>query len=448
MDTMAAAARMGSVLSAAALTAAAAGQCVPRWSAYAGAQLNNTVYALAGWDSDGSGPAPSVVIAGGNFDHAGATLLSYVGMWDGSVWRPIGAGVDGAVRAASVLDPDGPGPLTSQPVIGGYFVLSGSTTVNRIARFDGAQWRPLGTGVFGPGSFPGNVTAFASWNGSLYVSGVFGNAGAIAANGIARWDGSAWYSLPDERAGNADALAVSGGWLFGGGHFQSPTTPFPPTAGVLRWDGPTWVTVGQNYPGAPSDDVFAITTYRGELIIAGDIRDSNHILRFDGTSWQPLGSGLDFVAFALCTFDPDGPGPAPELLIVGGGFTMAGGHPASGVAAWDGSQWSALGGGTDGAVRALTVWNNTLVVGGDFFSAGGIVSPGMAFWGCPQAAPCYANCDQSTAAPVLNVGDFLCFMSAFSSQSPYANCDHSTTAPAMNIADFVCFMSQFATGCP
>ena len=37
----------------------------------------------------------------------------------------------------------------------------------------------------------------------------------------------------------------------------------------------------------------------------------------------------------------------------------------------------------------------------------------MAFWGCPQPAPCYPNCDQSTAAPVLNVNDFTCFLNAF-----------------------------------
>jgi hypothetical protein len=61
---------------------------------------------------------------------------------------------------------------------------------------------------------------------------------------------------------------------------------------------------------------------------------------------------------------------------------------------------------------------------------------------------CYANCDFSTAAPVLNVLDFNCFLNAFSSGGSYANCDHSTTAPVLNVLDFNCFLTAFSTGCP
>jgi len=61
---------------------------------------------------------------------------------------------------------------------------------------------------------------------------------------------------------------------------------------------------------------------------------------------------------------------------------------------------------------------------------------------------CYANCDQSTTAPVLNVADFSCFLSKFAAGAPYANCDQSTTPPVLNVADFSCFLSKFAAGCP
>ncbi len=43
--------------------------------------------------------------------------------------------------------------------------------------------------------------------------------------------------------------------------------------------------------------------------------------------------------------DPDGPGPQPELLIVGGDFMAAGTVSARSIAAWDGARWSAFGGG-------------------------------------------------------------------------------------------------------
>ena len=61
---------------------------------------------------------------------------------------------------------------------------------------------------------------------------------------------------------------------------------------------------------------------------------------------------------------------------------------------------------------------------------------------------CYANCDESTTSPVLNVADFSCFLSKFAAAHAYANCDGSTTAPVLNVADFSCFLSKFAAGCP
>jgi probable HAF family extracellular repeat protein len=64
-----------------------------------------------------------------------------------------------------------------------------------------------------------------------------------------------------------------------------------------------------------------------------------------------------------------------------------------------------------------------------------------------SVAPCYANCDGSSAPPILNVGDFVCFQSAFMVGDPIANCDGSTAAPRLNIADYVCFMARFVAGC-
>jgi hypothetical protein len=61
---------------------------------------------------------------------------------------------------------------------------------------------------------------------------------------------------------------------------------------------------------------------------------------------------------------------------------------------------------------------------------------------------CYANCDGSNAAPILNVQDFSCFLQRFAGGDPYANCDGSTAPPVLNVADFSCFLQRFAQGCP
>lgn len=64
------------------------------------------------------------------------------------------------------------------------------------------------------------------------------------------------------------------------------------------------------------------------------------------------------------------------------------------------------------------------------------------------ARTCYANCDGSTTAPILNVNDFICFQTQFAGGSADANCDRSTTPPILNVNDFICFQQAFAAGCP
>ena len=60
---------------------------------------------------------------------------------------------------------------------------------------------------------------------------------------------------------------------------------------------------------------------------------------------------------------------------------------------------------------------------------------------------CYANCDDSTVPPILNINDFQCFLNKFASGDTYANCDNSTNPPVLNANDFQCFMNKFAAGC-
>ncbi len=62
---------------------------------------------------------------------------------------------------------------------------------------------------------------------------------------------------------------------------------------------------------------------------------------------------------------------------------------------------------------------------------------------------CYADCDQSTGAGVLDIFDFLCFGNAFAVNDPYAcDCDLSSGPNVCDIFDFLCFGNAFATGCP
>jgi len=135
-------------------------------------------------------------------------------------------------------------------------------------------------------------------------------------------------------------------------------------------------------------------------------------------------------------------------LIVGGSFTHAGSGPgtveAPNIARWNGTAWSALGAGTDDGVVCLHLHNNELNMGGWFRKAGGAPAGHWARLGCA----CYANCDGSSAAPVLNVNDFTCFLNRYAAGEAYANCDGSSAAPVLNVNDFTCFMNRYAAGCP
>jgi hypothetical protein len=75
-------------------------------------------------------------------------------------------------------------------------------------------------------------------------------------------------------------------------------------------------------------------------------------------------------------WDPDGAGPLPEELVVGGAFVSVDGVVANAIAAWDGRQWTALGTqisapspSNDGGVTSLAVHNGELYAAGFFVLA-------------------------------------------------------------------------------
>ncbi len=82
----------------------------------------------------------------------------------------------------------------------------------------------LGAGLGSNHDFGGVGRALAVSGGDLYVGGYFINTDGIAANSIAKWNGSSWSALGSGLGGtyaNVFALALSGSDLYVGGSFAT-----------------------------------------------------------------------------------------------------------------------------------------------------------------------------------------------------------------------------------
>lgn len=360
-----------------------------------GAGIYGSVNAFTVYD-DGSGPG---LYAGGGFGKAGETAANNIASWDGSAWSALGNGTNDRVRSLAIFD-DGSGTAL---YAGGEFTMAGGVSAARIAQWDGTAWSPLGAGldngwvlamtVFDDGTGPG-----------LYVGGTFTRAGDEPANRIAKWDGGSWSPVGGGVAGYSGVLALtvfddgSGPALHVAGWFTSAGGVT--AANIAKWDGTDWSPLGSGvgdsvYTLAVFDDGTGPALYAGGQFESAGGVSADEIAKWDGTSWSALRGGVNLAVDALAGFD-DGSGPA---LYVGDSFEYAGDTVALSIARWDGCSWWPVGGGMDhgGAVKALAVFDDgsgpALYVGGSFTSAGRIPSLGIARWYHP-VPPCPESPEQ------------------------------------------------------
>jgi hypothetical protein len=187
------------------------------WTTLAGG-FNNIVSALVMLDTN--------LYAGGSFSQAFDTngfpfTVNYIAKWNGRSWSALGSGMNGNVYALAVSG--------TNLYAAGAFTTAGGAAANYVARWDGNSWSALGSGLAGgyPYSSP-TVYALAVSGSNLYAAGNFTSAGGNAANYIAKWDGTNWSPLGSGVASASDpynvhpvvyALAASANHLYAGGGF-------------------------------------------------------------------------------------------------------------------------------------------------------------------------------------------------------------------------------------
>ncbi len=351
------------------------------WSPVGGGLGGNTL-AMAQFD-EGHGPR---LFAGGLFDHAGGQPANQIARWDGTQWTPLGPGLNFTVECLEVFD-EGAGPAL---FAGGSFTSAGGAQAHKIARWNGSSWTEVGGGLGAVGTRVRALAVHDDGQGpALFVGGYFGTVGALEARSIVAWTGSTWRELGERGLdGPITALLThddgNGPALYASGYFSALGTT--PLNRILRWDGQTATPLGSG-SAVPVGLLGSFDAGSGaELIVTGNFTEiggvpAASIARWNGSSWNPLGSGLGGgVARAIAVFD-DGTGSA---LYVGGGFSSAGGHPVSGLARWNGTDWWPVPGHLDGAILTLAVLDDgsgpALYVGGQFTHADGLLAPGFAKW--------------------------------------------------------------------
>jgi hypothetical protein len=193
------------------------------------------------------------IYIGGNFTGLSGFNFTNIAMFNwASGFTILGNGVNNTV--SSILATNG------IAYAGGRFTTANGNSANRIAKWTGAMWTPLGSGATGTSSST-SVNAIALRGTNLYIAGTFTNAGSVVAAGLAKWDGTTWSTLgsglimdPGSPAGQAlkfvgDDLYVGGQFVYAGdrpsefiARWNEQQNFYPPPN--LRLTRPAWLTNG------------------------------------------------------------------------------------------------------------------------------------------------------------------------------------------------------------
>ena len=386
-------------------------QNLARWDGHQwhslGLGFNGPIYALSRMGSN--------LVAGGDFTAGGGVVATNLAVWDGTAWSAVPGNPDGPVRTLLEWSPD-------VVVAGGDFLTVAGTPSPHLARWNGANWSSFQSGL------DGSVLALARQGDDLLVGGRFQRAGGMAATNVARWRNSGWEPLGAGVSGGfVGSLLIRDSEVWAGE--GNDTGIRDQTVSIHRWDGTAWTTLP--LMGNPEYPQVAALVQRGTEVIAGGYFDRaggqvvRHLARWNGESWSGfddslagwevhsvLRQGSNLVVAGLFSSagnrpavnlairkgsqwaklggpsvgDPDGPilsmvAGEGEEFFAGGDFTHWGGQNIQRLARWDGAAWHSVGGGANGAVRALlrTPYGG-LLAGGGFNRIGGKTILGLARW--------------------------------------------------------------------
>jgi len=340
---------------------------------------NGTAFSPLGTGCNGrvntiaASPLTGDVFVGGEFASAGGVAnTARIAQWNGSSFAALGGGIPVvANQHVNAINVDSKGVV----YFGGSFLSAGPANTTRIARWDGSQFLPLGTGC------SASVYSIAILNDVVYVGGDFETASGVTVNRVARWTGSTFVGLGTGCDSTVNALAAAGSSLFLSGSFSYLNNV--KTRVLVRWN--TAVdraeTVSKNYY-----DAFGVSS------TVYDANSNTLYLAFSGTDRAFLGktvSGylgkLDMSTLVFSEISgPDNDVKALAVdatggLYLGGAFSSVGVANTNKIAKWTSGTFSALATGLTTyapyqGVEGLLLRGTDLYVCGSFPGAPGVAS--------------------------------------------------------------------------
>lgn len=367
------------------LVASRAGaQCGNRWFKGPLEAPRGAAFAALPFDLDAAGPLPTQLVVGGVFYRAGGPgaeggLANCIAAFDGTNWNQVGQGFEPIDRLFFYS-----GGVYTLGLYGSNLYAGGSFTIpgffgNNIARWDGVNWVPTTASTF-----DGLVRAMVVYNGELVVGGSFTKIGGLTVNGIAAYNGSTWRALGSGVVNGSFetgvfALATYGGELIAAGEFD--TAGGVSAMSIARWNGSRWASLGTGLTQSGNvATIRALSTFAGELVAGGNFNSAggvavSDVARWNGTSWQTMDVGLDGPVYSFGSYGGE--------LIAGGSLDEVSGTEIDGVARWNGSRWAPLAASPPdiyGSVYCLATWNGLLYPGGSFRTAGSARVDSIAAW--------------------------------------------------------------------
>ena len=181
---------------------------------------------------------------------------------------------------------------------------------------------------------------------ALYVGGRFTSIDGVSASRIARWDGAEWSALGSGIAGSGVAVSImtmttfddgTGPALYVGGQAFT-TAGGQPANRVAKWDGTEWSNVGEGFAGGivwklvVHDDGDGEALYAFGTFTASGTTPLERMAKWNGTAWEPFGGGASGTVLDALVV----PGAAGDDLVIAGQFTEIDGDAANRLAVWEG----------------------------------------------------------------------------------------------------------------